>query len=457
MTVVLLISFGLIWVNLYKNPNIVFVIWGFLYCLSVFSTQFDFEVMLTLGSFNIFPNDLISLFFSIVIAKRANLIIYKFNKYTSIKIMVFVLGLNFIVFFAELLFGSYTLQEIYNRSRGFIEIPIIFLYYISFDYEEEDFIQFSTYLKNMSLAICIFFWIVTILMLSGKVPSAHDEHTDRAVGTYISFFACISTLFLYVKYVSKRADRREIILMSFFTLSLLFMRNRSIWIGFSAGIITVLLNYTSQISKVLSIAAASVVVLLVLSFAFPSVSGKMMDKFLESSEVLTETESFSKSTGAFRMARWKSRLENNFDWRVLLFGQGHGYKRTSYISFNGRKGDNSTSFHNQYLEQSFRIGLISVLLLIGTMISLIRVNSKFLRKDMAVSLNAAYVCTLVYGMAYNFQLMFYILLAINLSILVSISYSALIKKNENSSSDSNVQQTSGIKRLVLDAWKHDRS
>jgi len=74
-----------------------------------------------------------------------------------------------------------------------------------------------------------------------------------------------------------------------------------------------------------------------------------------------------------------------------------------------------------------------------------------------VSFNAAYVCTLVYGMAYNFQLMFYILLAINLSILVGISYSALINKNENSSSDSDVQQTPGIKRLVLDAWKHDRS
>jgi hypothetical protein len=198
-------------------------------------------------------------------------------------------------------------------------------------------------------------------------------------------------------------------------------------------------------------------VIFALAFSFPSVGAKIIDKFLASSEILTERESFNKSTGAFRMARWTSRIKNNFDYRVLLFGQGHGYKRTSFISFNGRKGDNSTSFHNQYLEQAFRIGSVSVVLLLLAMFYLFRFNHRYLSRDVAVAFNAAYMCTMIYGMAYNFQLLFYIILAINVSIGMSIGYLALSNRNENSRGGAHVQQVPANKKLVLDAWKHKHS
>src|SRR5690606_35408807 len=127
--------------------------------------------------------------------------------------------------------------------------------------------------------------------------------------------------------------------------------------------------------------------------------------------------SFEKSTGAFRVARWVSRIESNFDYRVIFFGQGHGYKRTSLIEFQGREGENSTSFHNQYLEQAFRIGLISVVLLLIGVFGVMRLNNRYLSKDIAVVFNAIYVFTLIFGMAYNFQLIFYIMLAVNLSYI----------------------------------------
>ncbi len=427
INILFLIGFFLIFINLFKHPNLVFLLWSILYTASILGTSYGLSIELTIGPFHIFPNDAISFLFLLVIVKRSKIILFKIKNFPLLKLLSLVLGLNVIVFFIELLFRNESLQSLYNLSRGFIEIPFFFLYYISFQYHDQRFKQYSKLLNILSLMICIFFWIMTSIIFSGKLNMIHD---DRAVSAFISFFTCIASIFLFVKYVSHKTNRGEVILLFLFIITIIFMRDRSIWLGFIGGILTILYNYKAQISKTFSVIFLTISLIFGLQISFPSIGSRIIDKFLKSSQVLTDKESFENSTGAFRMARWESRIKNNFDARVLFFGQGHGYERSSFINFNGRKSKNSTSFHNQYLEQAFRIGLISVILLLVVLIRLFRINKRHLSKDIAISFNAAYACTLIYGMAYNFQLIFYIIVAINISILYRSYFSNSNTKNK---------------------------
>src|SRR5690606_29789357 len=118
-------------------------------------------------------------------------------------------------------------------------------------------------LNYLTLVISLFFWIATVLVFSGKLNIGQD---DRVVNAYVAFFVPVSCLFLLVRYLSFKATRAEMILLIFFILTIVFMRQRSLWIGFSGGLITVLYYYRQRLSRVFSVVAIGVVVLFVLSF-----------------------------------------------------------------------------------------------------------------------------------------------------------------------------------------------
>jgi hypothetical protein len=288
------------------------------------------------------------------------------------------------------------------------------MYFFSFNYDKYRLEQFYKYLIALSFAICIFFWVATTLILTGFIKPLADP---RAVSAYISIFVCFSGLILLSQHLSNKTTRRDNYVLIFIVMTILFMMQRTVWLSFITGSLVVLLYNKKKIWKIVFKAGLAFIFGFAVLLSFPSISDKLLKNLDKSALAITDSDNFESSTGAFRIARWQSRIKSNFDYRVLLFGQGHGYKRTSTIKFGGRTAENSTSFHNQYLEQSFRIGVISVILLVAGLFLLIRTNRRLLPKDSAMAFNAIYFSVLVFGLSYNFPILFYFVLAINLSAL----------------------------------------
>ena len=417
LTIIFLIGIIALLYFLQSKPNMVLLTWGILYSISLHSSYLGFNFGVTLGAIQLYVNDLFAfgIIFYLVFNWRRSVLL--FENFQLVKLFFFVFSLNIFVLLFEAFFGDIPIPSLYNKSRYFFEIPFLFLYFLSFRYNDKSFEGIMQAFKYISIVILVAFAILTVFMFIGVLRFFND---GRPMHPYEVFFIIIYTIYLLIKLLEGKTETKDNILLFIMLLGIVLMRQRTMWLAFIGGLGIVLINYKNQISSLISRVLIFVFAILLFLVFFPETTDVLFKSISKSTEVFLDKESFQNSTGAYRMARWKSRIESNFDWRVLFFGQGHGYKRTSTFVFYGRKDINSTSFHNHFLEQAFRIGLISVIVLIFSTIALARLNKVSLPRNQWVFFNACYVATYVGGIGYNFNLVFYILVGINLSILYDV-------------------------------------
>ncbi len=392
--------------NLTKRPDRVLLVWLLAQFFLTVLNKYNYDIALSLGAINLYLNDLFIVFSLGRILTQNKLIFRKITTVYWLIAIAIVLLFNAIRLIIEIPTSDLGPIGVINKSRGFVEIPFVFLYFFSFKGE--------TYLKSYerslviaSVLISTFFWITSLM----------NGFSERTVDAYAAFLVCATVLFILPKYLVGKRSIGFITVLFYFLISVVAMRHRSVWIGLFGGAIYILAQYKEKAGQVIFSGLIGVAMVFLIIVLNPSLSEKFSEALFESTQDLTNKNDFESSTGAYRMARWKSRIEQNFDYRVLLFGQGHGYKRSATFKFGKNEVESSTSFHNQYLEQSFRIGLISVLWFLFILFKIIRINRRFLMKNYKVAFNAIYLASLLYGIMYNYHLILYVMLGINLSVL----------------------------------------
>lgn len=419
-----------------RTPVAGFVCWmAFL----VINDILNLNPLVTLGAFNIMLQDVVFCYFmyaSIVRIRRSD----KFAGDSTLK--WFAITLFFILaaipVFA-LLKGQPLVRSI-NASRGFLLYLPAFLYFLCFDYkkyETEQIIKIFTSLAVIA-AVGVFAWQLVA--------------SDRVVPSSGALFFAFATVLIYTRFLDQ-GKAFDLIASLFLLLLVVYLRHRSVWIAL--GLSLVFIHFYVRLNpRLLAVALVSIVGLTCAAVIFPQRAEKIMNSISESASPFRSSDDFENSTGGGRVARWKAQINTKFEWPVLVWGLGPGYERAVYMKQpNGERRLSTVSFHNHYLEQMFRIGGISVLILLLFIFKALRLNhqAQLLQRDYThIGISACIFGTLGFGMMYSFTFLMFIFLGFSYSLLRNY-----YEENHNNHTD--VQPAGRAKKLALDAWKYERA
>ena len=350
--------------------------------------------------------------------------------------MLFFIVLSIPVF--VLLKGHALIRSI-NVSRGFILFLPAFIYFFSFSYSKKDIGEISKWLINIAIAFAV---IVFFFQLFSK---------DRVVPSSAALFFAFAAIITYSRFL-ERGKVSDLLVGLFLLLLVVFLRHRSVWIALGLGL--VFIHFYIRISpRMLTLMLVTIVALVCSVVVFPEKAKELTNEIAESASPFRSSDDFENSTGGGRVARWTAQIDSKFEWPVLVWGLGPGYERKVYMELaGGEKRLSTASFHNHYLEQMFRIGGISVLILLIFIFKLLKINNSTQQSERDYQKIAMCACifgTLGFGMMYSFTFLLFIFLG--------ITYSILTTNYEDSSDHTDVQPAKRAKRLTLDAWKHEHA
>lgn len=323
-----------------------------------------------------------------------------------------------------------------NGSRDFIIFIPAFLYFFSFYYDRPLLIRMVTLILVVACVSSVF--VLALVLKSGErvVPSA---------GALFLAFAGLLALTRYYESSQSRYLWATIFLLAVVVL----LRHRSVWIASAMGLLFVHL-YARINLRVIVLVLTIPFTMLVAAIFLPETFTKFSRILNKSASALASREKFDESTGGGRVARWEAQIEQKFNWKVWLWGNGHAYDRNVYIKIRpGEKRLSTVSFHNHYLEQAFRLGIPTVVILLFFIFRFLRANHRLQsrRKDfLLLGISACVFGTLGFGMMYSYSYVSFVVMGLGSSILVHA--------NESMHYNAHVQPSKGGKKLALDAWKY---
>lgn len=393
----------------------------------------------SIGGFNVMLQDVMFCYFffaSIVCLRRSD----KLANDTTLKWFV---GMLFFIVLAIPVFAIFKGQSIessVNASRGFILFLPAFVYFFSFDYTKE---EVDDILNLFTSAAVILAVVVFIFQLTAG---------DRVVPSSGALFFAFAAVLIYTRYLEK-GKAFDLVASLLLIMLVVFLRHRSVWIALGLSLTFVHL-YIKLSPRIFALALVTVVGLVSAALIFPNRADKLIDAVSDSASPFRSSDDFENSTGGGRIARWKAQIDNKFEWPIVLWGLGPGYDRTVYMRLhNGEKRLSTASFHNHYLEQLFRIGGISLIILFAFIFKVLRANHLQQANGRDYQYLGPCACifgTLGFGMMYSFTFLMFIFLG--------FSYSILNTRNEEDHSDNpDVQPVPGARKLALDAWKYEHT
>jgi len=365
----------------------------------------------SLGGLTVTPHDVAFAFFLFIGYKRLNenLNNYSISTETKLLFWVYLYAIICIPFFAIYL-GTNFIGSI-NAGRTYILFLPVGLYFYTFKFNAIQKYKFLNLIYGFLIFVAAY--TVYLFMIYGLA--------DRVIisgGTIIMLYGF---LLFWIQYMQKNKLKDAILALSLFLL-VIILRHRSVWIALASSIIYVLF-YVGMRQYMIKIVISIIALFFISTMMLPDTfKEKVTNLIVLSAADLTSKEDFETSTGGGRISRWKAIFQKSYDHSVLIVGKGHYYDRR--IKFK-RKSDGLTaysevSFHNNYLEHMFRMGAISLFMLLIALVILLYKIHISLKKENNLDLlfvGAATIATMAYGMAYSFHWSFIIIVAIGLSVL----------------------------------------
>jgi hypothetical protein len=393
----------------------------------------------SVAGLNIMLQDVIFCYFliaSIICLRRSN----KLTNDATLKWFVAMLFFIVVAIPVFALFKGQSIESSINASRGFILFLPAFVYFFSFDYSKNEVSEIINVFTSAALILSL---IVFALQLTA---------TDRVVPSSGALFFAFAAVLTYVRYIEK-GKAFDLIACLLMTLLVIFLRHRSVWIALGLSLVFVHL-YIKLSPRILALLLVTVVALIGAALIFPNRAEKLVNAVSDSASPFRSSDNFENSTGGGRIARWKAQIENKFEWPIVLWGLGPGYDRAVYMRLpDGEKRLSTASFHNHYLEQLFRIGGISLIILFAFIFKIFRSNHQHQRSGREYQYLGLCACifgTLGFGMMYSFTFLMFIFLG--------FTYSILNTRNEEDHSDNpDVQPVSRARKFALDAWKYEHT
>lgn len=393
----------------------------------------------SVGGFNVMLQDVMFCYFSyasFICLRRSD----KIAEDTTLKWFLAMLLFIVLAIPAFAMFKGHSLESSINASRGFILFLPAFVYFFSFSYSKVE----ITEIINLFTSAAV---ILSVVVFAFQLTSG-----ERVVPSSGALFFAFAAVLNYTRFLDQ-GKAFDLISSLFLILLVIFLRHRSVWIALGLSLVFVHL-YVKLAPRILALMLVTVVALVGATLIFPDQAARFYDKVSESASPFRSSDDFENSTGGGRVARWKAQIENKFEWPVLLWGLGPGYDRTVYMQLpNGEKRLSTASFHNHYLEQLFRIGGISLLILLAFIFKVLRFNHQhqtYQRSYEYLGLSACIFGTLGFGMMYSFTFLMFIFLGFSYSILIT-------RHEEDHSDNTNVQPVQRARKLALDAWKYERA
>lgn len=384
---------------------------------------------------NITLLDIVFVYFSIIAFQRYNEFVLLLRQDNTLNL--FFLSLLFIAVAIPLfvVFQGDPVMRSINGARDFLIYIPAFLYFFSFRYSPEEMDKLVNHLLIISLVSAVVAFYMVIKTGERVVPSSG------------ALFLAFAGLLALVKYYEK-SIASYLLVAIFLLLVVVVLRHRSVWIAAGLGVLFIHF-YVKVNIRVISLLFCLPVLIFLFAMFFPTTYKKFSAIVKESATALTSREEFDESTGGGRVARWEAQIEQKWNWKIPLWGNGHAYDRNVY--FRVRPGDkrlSTVSFHNHYLEQMFRVGIPTVLILLLFCFKFLRLNHarQLIQKDyLMIGLSACLAGSLGFGMMYSFSYLTF--------IIMGIGYSILINENEDRYRNPNIQPSHRGKKLALDAWK----
>jgi hypothetical protein len=392
-----------------------------------------------LGGFNIMLQDIMFGYFmyaSVICLRRSD----KPDNDTTLK--WFLAMLLFIVLAIPVfaLFKGQSIESSINASRGFILFLPAFVYFYSFNYTKTE----TTKIINLFTSVAI---ILSVAVFVFQVASS-----ERVVPSSGALFFAFSAVLLYTRFIEK-GKAFDLISSLFLIMLVIFLRHRSVWIALGMSLVFVHI-YIKLAPRILAVILVTIVGLIGAAVIFPSRATQLFEVISESASPFRSADDFEHSTGGGRVARWTAQIENKFEWPVLVWGLGPGYDRAVYMRLpNGEKRLSTASFHNHYLEQLFRIGGVSLLILFAFIYKVFRCNHQQQmnqREYEFLALSACIFGTLGFGMMYSFTFLMFIFLGFTYSLLNT-------RHEEDHSDNTDVQPVQRARKFALDAWKYEHT
>lgn len=391
---------------------------AFAYYTSFIKTNGTFS----LGGLTIAPHDVAFAFYLLIGYKRLNdnLDNYSISIETSLIFWVYSYAILCIPFFA--LFMDSNLIGSINAGRTYLIFLPVGLYFYSFKYNTRKKHQLVKFIYGFLVFVALY--AVYLFVIYGLA--------DRVIisgGTLIMLYGF---LFFWIQYMQKNKLKDALLALSLLLL-VIILRHRSVWIALAISILYVLF-YVGMRKYMVKIFIAMLALFFISASLFPdSFKEKVTNLIVLSASDLTSKEDFENSTGGGRIARWKAIFQKSYENSVLIIGKGHYYDRR--IKFK-RKSDGLTayskvSFHNNYLEHMFRMGAISLLMMVSALIILLYKIHNSIKQEGNMDLlfvGAAIIATMVYGMAYSFHWSFIVIVAMGLSVLDRQAIKSSLKK-----------------------------
>jgi hypothetical protein len=393
----------------------------------------------SIGGFNVMLQDLMFCYFtyaSIVCLRRSN----KLAQDTTLKWFLAMLIFIILAIPVFALFKGQSIEGSINASRGFILFLPAFGYFFSFNYSKAEMLQLINLFTSAAVILSV---VVFIFQLTSG---------ERVVPSSGALFFAFAAVLNYTRFL-EQGKAFDLISSLFLILLVIFLRHRSVWIALALSLVFVHV-YVKLAPRILALALVTVVGLVSAALIFPDHAARFYDKVSESASPFRSSDDFEHSTGGGRVARWKAQIDNKFEWPVFLWGLGPGYDRAVYMRLpNGEKRLSTASFHNHYLEQLFRIGGISLLILFAFIFKVFRHNHQHQMNERGYEYLGLCACifgTLGFGMMYSFTFLLFMFLG--------FSYSLLTTRHEEDHSDhTNVQPVQRARKLALDAWKYEHT
>lgn len=419
-----------------RSPVTGFVFWML---FLVINDILNLNPTVSVGGFNVMLQDVMFCYFTFaaIICFRRSEKITGDNTLKGFIAMLFFIVLAIPVF---ALFKGHSIERSINASRGFILFLPAFVYFFSYHYSKDEVRKLINLFTSGAVVLSV---VVFALQLGSG---------ERVVPSGGALFFAFAAVLSYTKFL-EQGKAFDLVSSLFLILLVIFLRHRSVWIALGLSLVFVHL-YVKTAPRILALILVSVVGLVTAALIFPDHAERFYDKVSESASPFRSSDDFEHSTGGGRVSRWKAQIENKFEWPVLFWGLGPAYDRAVYMRLpNGEKRLSTASFHNHYLEQLFRIGGISLLVLFLFIAKVFQVNHQhqiYERDYTYLGLCACIFGTLGFGMMYSFTFLMFIFLGFTYSLLTT-------RHEEDHSGYTDVQPVSGARKFALDAWKYERT
>lgn len=388
------------------------------------------KLSFSLGDLSIYILDILCVLLLIPILLRRK---YIYKKIISDKLFIYIslyFILSYILIFWHIPIHGFS-KEI-AAARRIIPNSIIFFYLFTFDYNSKILKKLFKLIIYLSVLV-IFISIPKIIVEISDLSLDTSDISYRSLYGYTPQFFFFILLPAFVFYLSHKKRSKALKIIMIVSLGIIIMaRHRSVWVLASASIFTVLYFYRQYFSKLLNLCLIFLAILIFLFLMKPKFLS--IAKLKLSRSFISNKAEFERSTGQYRIDRWKAQFEQNFDPLEAIFGKGYGWDRTAKV----RNRYIYTSMHNHYIEILFNGGYFSVLFFLIYTYLLIK-NLFHLLKNMPTNKEFYYIFIAIflgylpYGMINGYPIYYYIVLGIGVSFIHSESKKIYSHKKINTS------------------------